>query len=796
LKDRAAPGVGGFVKIMLEWKSSRFGAITLAVGLLAAGPACAAADVWQQAAAERIVSQYKTVFDAPPGGVPSRDSARGPLLGNGSLGAVLSGPPEAQRFWLSKNNFWRLIDGHRTGGPRLFGGLEVNIPALAGGTYLTEQLLFPAVTLSRFTKGASTVTMRSLVAATDDVLLVELAVEGQPVEVETRLWAAPGRGSTEDLGRKDALLWATKAFSEGVKIPTSAASALTVIGGQLSQPALEPVVEEVVPDPPPKRPPPRKAKSQPGPKFTLQPGGKVTVAVAVQSSFDAKDPLAAAQHKATGLTAGAVATLLTQHAGWWRGFWAKSLVEIGDPIVEQRYYLSNYLMGSSSRDREFPPGLFGIWVTDDDPRWAGDYHLNYNYEAPFYGLYSSNHLEQAAPYHAPVLAFMERGRYYAGKLLNVRGVYYSVGIGAMGIETCRKGNLTDKNYQEGGFFSGQKCNAAYALVPMSMHWYHTYDKAYAKTVYPFVLEVANFWEDYLKFENGRYVIYNDCVVEAMDTAGGIGDKDFNSIMSLGLVRNAFETALDMGKELGIDGPRRDKWQHILQHISAFPTFEKDGKTVFRYTEKGIDWWVNNTCGVQHIYPAGAIGLDSDPKLLEISRNTIAAHSRWIDNNGMNSFYPAAVRVGYDPQIILKELRGMIAKIGGTNGLTTGIVEGIENCSIVPNTINEMLCMSHGHVLRLFAVWPKTQDARFMSLRTWDAFLVSSALKDGAVQFVKLVSEQGRPCTLLNPWPGKAVDVYRDGKKLDTLKGERVTLKTEIGATLVLVPEDAPASAAE
>ena len=187
------------MKIMLKWKSSRFGTIMLAVGLLAAEPACAApgdaADVRQQAAAERIVSQYKTVFDAPPGGVPSRDSARGPLLGNGSLGAVLSGPPEAQRFWLSKNNFWRLIDGHRTGGPRLFGGLEVNIPALAGGTYLTEQLLFPAVTLSRFTKGASTVTMRSLVAATDDVLLVELAVEGQPVEVETRLWAAPANAA-------------------------------------------------------------------------------------------------------------------------------------------------------------------------------------------------------------------------------------------------------------------------------------------------------------------------------------------------------------------------------------------------------------------------------------------------------------------------------------------------------------------------------------------------------------------------------------------------------------------------
>ena len=103
--------------------------------------------------AERIVSQYKTVFNAPPGGVPSRDSAGGPLLGNGDLGAVISGKPEAQRFWISKNNFWRLKDGHRQGGPRLFGGLEINIPALAGGTYLVEQQLYPAITVARFTQG-------------------------------------------------------------------------------------------------------------------------------------------------------------------------------------------------------------------------------------------------------------------------------------------------------------------------------------------------------------------------------------------------------------------------------------------------------------------------------------------------------------------------------------------------------------------------------------------------------------------------------------------------------------------
>jgi len=713
-------------------------------------------------AAERIVSQYKTVFDKPPGGVPSRDSARGPLLGNGDLGAVISGPPEAQRFWISKNNFWRLRDGHRQGGPRLFGGLEINIPALAGATYLTEQQLFSALTTARFNKDGSTVTMRSCVTATDDVLWVELAVEGKPVEVETRMWAAPGRGSKEDLGHNDGLLWATKVFAEE-KIPTSAAAVLTVIGAPVTLPGLEPVIEEPVLNPPPKRAPPRKAKSQPGPKFTLQPGHKVALAVAVQSSFDAKDPLAAAQKKARPLNAGALSILLDQHATWWRTFWARSLVEIGDPVLEQRYYLSGYVMASSARDPDFPPGLFGIWVTDDDPRWAGDYHLNYNYQAPFYGLYTSNHIEQADTFEGPVLAVMERCRAYAKDLLKTRGVYYPVGIGAKGVIT--------------------------ESVNMAMRWHHTYDKSYAKKVYPFVLAVADFWEDYLKFENGRYVIYDDSVHE------GSG-PDFNSIVSLALVRDTYELAGEMSTALDVDGGRREKWQHILKHLSTFATQEKDGTRVFRYTEKGMDWNSGNSLGIQHIYPAEAIGPDSDPKLLEISRNTVRVMNRWRDGNGMNSFYPAAVRVGYDPEFILKELRGMIEAIGGTNGFTTGNVHGVENCSIVPNTINEMLCMGHGHVLRVFPQWPKTKDARFTNLRTWGAFLVSSSLKGGVVQSIRLHSEQGRDCTLLNPWPGKALDIFRDGKKSESLKGERVIIKTQPGATLVVVPEGTAIPAVE
>ena len=720
--------------------------LSVGIVLLAFGQVCAAwTQKHMQAEAERIVSKYKAVFDAPPKRVPSRDSVGGALLGNGDLGAVISGAPEAQRFWISKNSFWRLRDGHRQGGPRLFGGLEVNIPALAGGKYRLEQQLFGARTTARFAKGAITVRMRSWVAAADDFLLVELSVAGSPVEVATKLWAAPGRGSTEELGRRDSVLWATKAFFTQADwktqvTPTKAACAMTVIGAK-------------------------------EPTFTLQPGRTVTIAVAMRSSFDSKEPLPAAQKMAQGLNADGVSALRAKHLQWWRGFWAKSLVEIGDPILEQRYYLSNYVMGSASRNVDFPPGLFGLWVTHDDPRWAGDYHLNYNFQAPFYALYSGNHIEQADPYDGPILAFMARGRAYAKKVLKIRGVYYPVGIGPKGIETSLRG---------GGCFLGQKSNAAYCLVNVAMHWYSTYDTHYAKRVYPFVLEVANFWEDYLKFEGGRYVIHNDSVHEN-------SGADYNSIVSLGLVRNTFELAVDMSGSLGVDAGRDKKWRHILKNLSGFATQERDGVTVFRYTEKGMAWHGGNTLGIQHIYPAGAIGLDSDPKLLEVSRNTIRVMNRWTDGNGMSSIYASAVRVGYDGETILRKLREMIAKVGGKNGFTRGNVHGVENCSIVPNAVNEMLCMGHQGVLRVFPVWPKGKDARFMNIRAWGAFLVSSELTDGKVRYVKIHSEKGRDCTLVNPWPKRPVDVYRGGKKTATLRGERILMKTKAAATVVLCP---------
>lgn len=87
----------------------------------------------------------------------------------------------------------------------------------------------------------------------------------------------------------------------------------------------------------------------------------------------------------------------------WKNFFAASKVTLPDKIIEKRYNASLYLLACCMGNREFPPGLFGNFVTDDFFPWAGDYHMNYNYEAPYYCVFSSNHPELANGYMTPLL---------------------------------------------------------------------------------------------------------------------------------------------------------------------------------------------------------------------------------------------------------------------------------------------------------------------------------------------------------------------------------------------------------
>lgn len=709
------------------------------------------------------LEKYKGIFKELPKNVPSDKVVDGPLIGNGDIGVVISGPPEQQRLWISKTDFWKAKLIYPNGSPCLIGGIDIHIPELSGASYYSEQRLLEAKVVSTFHGDSSTVTTSAWVSATDNVLVVELTCEGKAVSVALDLWVQSGNESQTQCGKEVDVTWVARKFNgAGLEWPTEGAIAMRCLADS-------------------------------GNSFELKPGIKSYIVSYVQTNHDNKDCLQESIGRIRAFNESQINRLNSEHKDWWNQFWDKSAIDIGDELLEKFWYGSHYIMASCSRNKQFPPGLFGNWITTDSPAWAGDYHLNYNYQAPWWGVYSSNHIELSEPYDTPLLEYMPNGRKYAEQYLGCSGIYYDVGIGPKGLSTALSTTQASLKYENGHLFLGQKSNTALSAINMLMRFYYSYDLQYASQVaYPYLIDVANFWEDYLTFEGNRYVIYRDAIHEVSTCADSHPNdewlqdfEDMNPILSLGVVRTVFKGLLDISKELGLDANRREKWSHILEHSSDFPTFERDGKTIFRLTEQGRDWWDDNTLAIQHIWPAGAIGLDSDPMLLEIARNTITVINRWKDYNGFPTIFTSAARVGYDPEIILHELRRQCLENSFPNLFIFFGGGGIECCSGVPSAINEMLMQSHEHVIRLFPVWPRARNARFMNLRAVGAFLVSSELSDETIKCVDIKSEKGRICKLLNPWPIGEISIMEiDGnrqREIDCQLSENViTFATEPG----------------
>ena len=474
----------------------------------------------------------------------------------------------------------------------------------------------------------------------------------------------------------------------------------------------------------------------------------------------------------------------------WQKFFSASKVTLDDKVIESFYNSSLYHLAGCMGNTAFPPGLFGNFVTDDFFPWAGDYHMNYNYEAPYYCIFSANHPELFDGYMTPVNDMRDEAKRMA-KLFGCNGYVFPVSFGPKALDVYSMADCKE----HGVLFLGQKSHAAYACVIPLMHWFATYDKDYAAVnYYDFVLNTAAFWEDYLVKEKGRYVIKGDAAHEIPYYRG----KDFryithfgqvntiNAINSLGLVKLLFAGIYDMAKELDLNSEKYALWEDIIANLSDFPTFIKKGKKCFRYSKFGIRWRNDNTVGLQHIYPASQIGLSSDEKLLKIARNTYFINDRRLDDNGSNSYLPAGARIGVDPDFLIEGIHQNIKEFALPNRLFRHHGGGIEHLTTVPITINEMLMQSHQGVIRLFPCWNKKSDASFENLRADGAFLVSAELKNEKVISLTIKSLRGRDCTV------NCADVKSVVNKIDntsipfTKTGDTITFKTQADVTYALV----------
>ena len=292
--------------------------------------------------------------------------------------------------------------------------------------------------------------------------------------------------------------------------------------------------------------------------------------------FDFKrDPMDAAAESMRSVEDPAhIAQLERSHRRWWADYWGKSAISMPHSRrTELFWYGAVYMWGTANRANwtsHMPPaGLWKNHYTGNDYGWPA-YTTDINTQAPYFATYSSNHQDIASAMYQLNLDFIPAGRMLATYAFKCPGIIQPVEIGA-------RGEIFIMEDQ------GIRSNAILAAMIFVMHWEHTLDVAWLRTVgYPFLKEVAAFWSCYLvkDEQTGMYLDLNDCCYEicgANDYASDHGhiftnyEKQDNPANSLGMIRALFATMISGSEALGVDSALRPDWQDILDNLHPYPT---------------------------------------------------------------------------------------------------------------------------------------------------------------------------------------------------------------------------------
>ncbi len=543
-------------------------------------------------------------------------------------------------------------------------------------------------------------------------------------------------------------------------------------------------------------------------RLSAAPGkGRFAILIASASSFDPEQDIAALALKE--LDAAAVkgfAGLRAETADWWHDFWSKGFVYMhsGDgqaDFVEQNYTYFLYLMGASSRGN-YPPRFGGmLWRTTGDlSRW-GSQHWWANTNAYYSNLMPSNRLELMEPMFSMYSGMRESCARAAVQQWGSQGIWIPETVWFDGPEVLpddiaaemQELYLMKKPWEQrsekfrrfaelkqphesrwnwknkGQWINGRWVwrdkgkgpfgHTTHMLGPNAriaeLFWrryQYTMDETWLRErAYPMIRDAAEFYRNFPNFKKGQDGKYHIHHVNNSESSWNSSDTSYE-IFSM---RTIFPLAIRASKILSVDAELRPVWQEIKDNLVEMPTRSRRRSRAYGAFVYG-----------------GEGGIEPLPPEEELK-------SRFLGFNRLNSFIDTAGIGGaqiFRNRLRLREGPGAIdaEHIGG---LTSGIHETMLSSS--PEEVDGE------PVLRIFNDWPKSWDAAF-TLLARGAFVVSSSMEKGHIEFVQIQSQVGGECRLRNPWPGKSVMLHRNGRKGENLSGSVLKFPTAPGETVTVV----------
>jgi hypothetical protein len=550
-------------------------------------------------------------------------------------------------------------------------------------------------------------------------------------------------------------------------------------------------------------------------------GGEVVEFGPLERAFDRTAPPLCCLELEHGLAADVASTLangdaptndafeaaLASSQESWSAYWALSGVELGNAELEEVWYRNLYFMNCATAAGVTCPGLFANWSYGDiGTAWHGDYHMNYNTQQPFWMCFSANHLDKHLPYVDLVDHLMPVSKSWAKDYYGLRGAYFP--HSAYPVEM----NIPAYPSPEWGW---EICETPWTVQSLWWHYQYSQDVTFlAERAFDPIKQAVLFLVDYLlrpeasgpQWGDDYYHVFPTCPPELFGLKPGFR-HNADAQADLTLIRFLLKAYLDAVEVLNVTDSESDllaQVRDVLAHLVPDPVAASpvDGGVVYT-AAPGADPGLVHNCpaNLMNVFPGDEIGLGSDPTSLDTARRTLAIHRNEGGNDVVFMNVQAARLARLDVAKFTRQCR-YCKQPNGTYADMVNQVHGrysdetpfnfmapmgiwFENFGL-PFVINECLLQSHDGTIRLFPNWPADQSASFETLRTVGAFLVSSAITNGNVAFVRIASERGGMARLLSPWAKAAVSVWRNGMLTESVQlGDVLQIATQAGDVVTL-----------